>query len=64
MTNSLIPLPSEFEQPQPERFEYKATKVAPFPRERFIHFCSKLKVQSICMHANLTNHRFKSVPVN
>lgn len=46
MNNSFIPLPADKEQLQPERFVYQDTKLSPFPREKFIQFCSKLKVQS------------------
>src|SRR5882724_4816803 len=31
---------------EPEKFELQFTSVAPFPRERFLKFLSKLKVQS------------------
>lgn len=48
MSDTFVPLPAQPPpQPiEPEKFELKFEKVAPFPRERFLAFLSKLKVQS------------------
>jgi len=45
---SHVPLPADAEvaRVEPDKFELTYTKVAPFPRERFIRFIQKLKVQS------------------
>jgi Terminase large subunit, T4likevirus-type, N-terminal len=40
------PIPSQPLPTEPEKFELKATTVAPFPREKFLQFLSQLKVQS------------------
>lgn len=42
---SFIPISAETEI-EPEKFELTFEKVAPFPRERFLKFLSKLRVQS------------------
>jgi Terminase large subunit, T4likevirus-type, N-terminal len=48
MNDAHIPLKAdaELDRPQPAKFELTHTKVAPFPRDRFIRFINKLKVQS------------------
>ncbi len=46
MSNSTVPIKAEPLRSEPERFELKASKVAPFPREKFLQFLKQLKVQS------------------
>jgi hypothetical protein len=48
MADTFVPIASTPEPPrtEPERFELTFTKVAPFPRARFLAFISKCKVQS------------------
>jgi hypothetical protein len=46
VTTAFVPIASTPAAPEPEKFELKFTKVAPFPRDRFLSFISKCKVQS------------------
>ena len=46
MPDTFVPLKADEPDDEPERFEVKASTVAPFPRKRFLQFIKKLKVQS------------------
>jgi hypothetical protein len=47
MPDAFVHLPAESPPPiEPEKFELRFEKVAPFPRDRFLKFLAQLKVQS------------------